>query len=68
LVEIPGTVPSLSAASVGCAFAPRCSYAVARCLKETPPLVENAPGHAVACWETDRVVEATQELCHDDAQ
>jgi peptide/nickel transport system ATP-binding protein len=58
LVEIPGTVPSRTAASVGCAFAPRCSFAVARCLKEAPPLVEKVPGHTVACWETDRVVEA----------
>jgi peptide/nickel transport system ATP-binding protein len=58
LVEIPGTVPSRTAASVGCAFAPRCSFAAARCLEEAPPLVEKAPGHTVACWETDRVVEA----------
>lgn len=58
LVEIPGTVPSRTAASIGCAFAPRCSYAMPRCHTEAPQLVKKAAGHRVACWETDRVVQA----------
>jgi peptide/nickel transport system ATP-binding protein len=33
----------------GCAFAPRCDSATARC-SERPPLVEHAPGHAFSCW------------------
>jgi peptide/nickel transport system ATP-binding protein len=55
LTEIAGTVPSLSAAIVGCAFAPRCAYATVRCLSEYPPFEEKAPGHGAACWESDRV-------------
>ncbi len=33
----------------GCYFHPRCSYAVDRCMSETPQLVDIAPNHQVAC-------------------
>ena len=56
LAEIAGTVPSLSEPIVGCAFAPRCRYAVARCRSESPPLEEKAIDHLAACWESDRLV------------
>jgi len=56
LTEIAGTVPSLSEAIVGCAFAPRCAYATGRCRNEYPPFEEKAPGHAAACWESERLV------------
>jgi peptide/nickel transport system ATP-binding protein len=56
LSEIAGTVPSLSEPIVGCAFAPRCAYATLRCKNEYPPLEEKAPGHLVACWESERMV------------
>ena len=56
LAEIAGTVPSLSEPIVGCAFAPRCAYAVSRCRQEYPPLEEKAPAHRAACWESDRLV------------
>ena len=56
LAEIAGTVPSLSEPIVGCAFAPRCAYATARCQIEYPPLEEKARGHWAACWESERVV------------
>jgi len=56
LAEIAGVVPSLLEPIVGCAFAPRCAYATARCRSEFPPLEEKAPGHCAACWESDRVV------------
>src|SRR5690348_10437927 len=55
LAEIPGTVPSLRDPIVGCAFAPRCAWAVARCRQEAPPLEAKAPGHAAACFESDRL-------------
>ena len=55
LTEIAGTVPSLSEAIPGCAFAPRCAYATARCQTEYPPLEEKAPGHSAACWESERL-------------
>jgi oligopeptide transport system ATP-binding protein len=33
-----------------CPFAPRCSFAIERCWKENPPLLQVAPDHRVACW------------------
>jgi peptide/nickel transport system ATP-binding protein len=56
LTEIAGTVPSLAEPIVGCAFAPRCAYATARCQKEYPPLEEKVPGHRAACWESERML------------
>jgi peptide/nickel transport system ATP-binding protein len=56
LAEIAGTVPSLSEPIIGCAFAPRCGYATARCRRELPPLEEKGVDHLAACWESDRIV------------
>ena len=61
LAEIAGTVPALSQIIVGCAFAPRCAYAVERCRVEYPPLERKAPNHWAACWESDRVVADDRE-------
>ena len=55
LAEIPGTVPSLREPIAGCAFAPRCAWAVARCRVEAPPLEAKAPEHVAACFESDRL-------------
>ncbi len=49
LEAIPGTVPKLIEPGEGCRFAERCKYAVAKCSTATPPLIEAAPGHKVAC-------------------
>ena len=49
LETIAGTVPRLINPVPGCRFAPRCTLARAECLGDTPPLVEVAPGHKVAC-------------------
>jgi peptide/nickel transport system ATP-binding protein len=53
LAEIPGMVPSLREPIVGCAFAPRCAYATARCRAEAPALEAKAPGHVAACFESE---------------
>jgi peptide/nickel transport system ATP-binding protein len=50
LVEIPGMVPSLTRLPKGCAFAPRCELAIARCHEEYPPLQDWGAGHLAACW------------------
>jgi peptide/nickel transport system ATP-binding protein len=50
LAEISGTVPSLTKLPPGCAFAPRCSLAIARCSQEYPPLEDWGGGHLAACW------------------
>src|ERR1700692_1820096 len=59
LVEIPGMVPSLTNLPKGCAFAPRCQLAVARCREEYPPLQDWGAGHLAACW---RAAELTGPL------
>ncbi|SEQ48806.1 peptide/nickel transport system ATP-binding protein [Devosia sp. YR412] len=53
LADIAGTVPPLWDLPKGCAFAPRCPGASARCLEERPPFTEKRPGHWAACWEHD---------------
>jgi len=58
LQEIPGIVPALNRPITGCAFAPRCDFATERCRAKAPPLVSTSADHAVACWETARVLEA----------
>jgi peptide/nickel transport system ATP-binding protein len=50
LVEIPGMVPSLTRLPKGCAFAPRCEMAIARCHEEYPPLQAWGENHLAACW------------------
>ena len=55
LATIEGTVPRPSAYGVGCRFAGRCPLAIERCRRETPPLAEQAPGHAAACWRSGDV-------------
>src|SRR5690242_21071388 len=58
LKEIPGMVPALTDLPAGCAFAPRCRFADARCRSEFPPYEEKRPGHWAACWHSDRLAEA----------
>jgi peptide/nickel transport system ATP-binding protein len=50
LAEIPGTVPSLTRLPQGCAFAPRCSLAIAHCREAYPPLQDFGGDHLAACW------------------
>ena len=56
LQEIEGIVPSLIEEIPGCAFAPRCSFAVERCTRERPALERYGPNHLAACWEAERVL------------
>jgi oligopeptide transport system ATP-binding protein len=49
LFSIPGTPPSLWNMPPGCAFAPRCAQAIARCTAEVPPLSALEAGHLAAC-------------------
>jgi peptide/nickel transport system ATP-binding protein len=58
LHEIAGIVPALTRPIPGCAFAPRCPFAVERCGAERPPLEERDLGHTAACWEVPRVLAA----------
>lgn len=51
LSTIPNRAPVLVNAPPGCAFAPRCQYAQARCFNETPELRSDGDAsHTFACW------------------
>src|SRR5579864_1800278 len=50
LVAIDGQPPDLSALPPGCAFAPRCPQAFARCRDATPPSFAPEEGRVARCW------------------
>ena len=54
LVGIPGSPPDLQSLPTGCAFHPRCPFAMAKCVTDVPQLRPTAiPGETdrrVACW------------------
>jgi peptide/nickel transport system ATP-binding protein len=54
LVQIPGSMPRLSAIPPGCAFNPRCPHAFDRCRVERPDELERPGARRVACWLYDR--------------
>jgi oligopeptide transport system ATP-binding protein len=49
LTAIPGAPPNMTRAPKGCPFAPRCSFAIARCTQTLDALTEWAPGRKRAC-------------------
>jgi len=55
LFSIPGQPPTMYAASQGCPFHPRCSYAIEICRKEEPALQEISSAHWVACTQWKNV-------------
>ena len=58
LDPIEGQPPDLTRLPPGCAFTPRCGFAVDRCTREVPPLAAvGAAGHVSACWEAERLVK-----------
>jgi oligopeptide/dipeptide ABC transporter ATP-binding protein len=57
LNEIKGMVPSLFNLPAGCSFAPRCTLATDECRATPPPLQEHRPGHWIACWHADRLLQ-----------
>ena len=50
LISIPGTPPDLIAPPKGCAFAPRCPYAMKVCQELQPDYTQIEGEHKVACW------------------
>lgn len=61
LTSIEGQPPNMLREPKGCSFAPRCSYAFEPCFEETPPTLQLAPGHEVACFY-DTNADAPREV------
>jgi oligopeptide/dipeptide ABC transporter ATP-binding protein len=53
LDAIEGQPPILIDPTPGCRFAPRCTYADARCHQEYPPYFTGANGQIAACWRME---------------
>lgn len=49
LASIPGSPPRLTEIPPGCRFEPRCHIRLEKCDSESPPLLEVASNHFVAC-------------------
>ncbi len=69
LTGIPGSPPDLRNLPTGCAFHPRCGYAMPRCSTDVP-LLSPPPGSStrlVACWLQDGRTERPDELSVPDS-
>ena len=53
LDTIPGSPPDLANLPEGCAFGPRCSFAIDACREGRPPHVIIGEGHTAACIRTE---------------
>jgi len=59
LASIPGSTPDLVRLPAGCAYEPRCPFAVERCRREDPALVAvDSPQHSAACIRWQAVAES----------
>ena len=62
LVPIVGQPPDLTLLDQGCAFRPRCRFAVDRCTHEIPPLEEVGGGQMSACWQKNNLSQPAQAV------
>ncbi|MGL4729245.1 MAG: ABC transporter ATP-binding protein, partial [Bosea sp. (in: a-proteobacteria)] len=69
LVQIPGSMPRLSAIPKGCAFNPRCAEVLGHCKEVRPELVQSEQmagknpvmaGHLVSCHLYDKAAQAAR--------
>jgi oligopeptide/dipeptide ABC transporter ATP-binding protein len=61
LDPVQGQPPDLVRLGDGCAFRPRCGFAVGRCANQVPALSRvGADGHVAACWQTQMVAGSLQ--------
>jgi len=64
---IPGSPPDLRFLPPGCAFHPRCPWAMERCRQAVPRLTAvDGSSREVACWLHDGVVTVPAELARPD--
>ena len=57
LIPIDGQPPDLTRLDGGCAFRPRCRFAIDRCAQEFPPFENIDSGHVSACWRVKEINE-----------
>ena len=57
LIPIDGQPPDLTLLDSGCAFRPRCRFAVDQCATEIPSLQIVDQDHASACWRVSEISE-----------
>jgi oligopeptide transport system ATP-binding protein len=55
LASIEGMTPDLRKPAAGCPFAPRCPYAIEKCLQAVPPLQPVGPQRISACWRAEEL-------------
>jgi peptide/nickel transport system ATP-binding protein len=70
LTGIPGSPPDLRDLPKGCAFHPRCGYAMPQCSSDLPPLAP-PPGSSarlVACWLQDGREDRPDELSRPEPE
>jgi oligopeptide/dipeptide ABC transporter ATP-binding protein len=57
LRSIKGVVPDMINPPPGCSFNARCNHATDTCMKTTPEFTEIEPGHFVACYQANSLLE-----------
>jgi oligopeptide/dipeptide ABC transporter ATP-binding protein len=60
LATIEGQPPLLLQEIQGCAFRPRCDWAIDKCATDQPLLEEKTPGHWARCWRNPQTDEKTR--------
>ena len=61
LEPIRGSTPDPYDRPKGCQFAPRCDFCCDKCTQEMPPEAAVCNGHAVRCWNADKVYTGRRE-------
>ncbi len=61
LEPIEGQPPDLTRLGAGCAFRPRCRFAIDRCAREIPALEAVGEGHTSACWRRDDIAQELKD-------
>lgn len=60
LDPVEGQPPDLTRLDAGCAFRPRCRYAVSACAEAPPALTAvGGPGHSAACYRANEIAAET---------
>ncbi|MDN8980672.1 hypothetical protein Q0P29_14290, partial [Staphylococcus aureus] len=61
LEAIPGNVPNPLSLPPGCAFEPRCKFAIPQCNDAGPPLEDTGHGHMSRCIRWQEFTQVQEE-------